>query len=134
MTELAVDPRRAAFGDAPEADVRHAAMHGSPRDRRLAAVESRGVIVTARSSSPQFDFVSRFFAPASGVDEDPVTGSAHCTLAHYWRERLGKDHFRAYQASARGGVVGVAVSGDRVLLSGRAALVFEGHLGAEPPG
>ena len=100
----------------------------APDVRRLAAVDCRGVIVTARSSREPYDFVSRFFAPTSGVDEDPVTGSAHCTLAHYWQERLGRDEFQAYQASPRGGAVGVSIHGDRVHLTGRAAMVFEGGL------
>ena len=100
----------------------------APDFRRLSAVDCRGVIVTARSSDAAYDFVSRFFAPSAGIDEDPVTGSAHCTLAHFWHERLGKTDFRAYQASARGGVVGVSLRGNRVMLSGRAILVAEGCL------
>jgi len=90
----------------------------------------RGAIVTARSSKPEYDFVSRFFAPGSGVDEDPVTGSAHCALAPYWAERLGKTEFVAYQASARGGVVRVRLAGDRVKLGGKAVTVFRGELTA----
>jgi predicted PhzF superfamily epimerase YddE/YHI9 len=77
----------------------------APDFKRLAAVPVRGIIVTSKSADPRFDFVSRFFAPASGVDEDPVTGSAHCCLADFWRKRLGKTEFVAFQASARGGVV-----------------------------
>jgi PhzF family phenazine biosynthesis protein len=99
-----------------------------PDFRSLAAVECRGVIVTARSADPQFDFVSRFFAPTAGIDEDPVTGSAHCTLAHYWRERLGKSGFCAYQASRRGGIVGVEIAGNRVKLRGPATIVVRGEL------
>ncbi len=100
----------------------------TPDFRALLEVECRGVIVTARSSDPAFDFVSRFFAPRAGIDEDPVTGSAHCTLAAYWHERLGKSELRAFQASARGGIVGVRLAGDRVQLSGRATIVLEGTL------
>jgi PhzF family phenazine biosynthesis protein len=100
----------------------------TPDFRALLAVECRGVIVTARSSDPAFDFVSRFFAPRAGIDEDPVTGSAHCTLAAYWQERLGKNDFRAYQASRRGGIIGVRIAGNRVQLSGRATIVLEGRL------
>jgi PhzF family phenazine biosynthesis protein len=111
---------------ASEAELRRLA----PDFRSLGAIECRGVIVTARSSDRAFDFVSRFFAPASGIDEDPVTGSAHCALAYHWRERLGKGEFRAYQASPRGGALRVTVAGDRVLLAGHAELVFEGHLHA----
>ena len=86
------------------------------------------MIVTARSDDARYDFVSRFFAPAVGVDEDPVTGSAHCCLAPFWAERLGKAKLVGYQASARGGVVGVEISGDRVLLSGNAVTVLRGTL------
>lgn len=94
----------------------------------LAAVEARGVIVTSRSAAAGVDFVSRFFAPAIGVDEDPVTGSAHCRLGPYWQKRLGKDSFLAYQASERGGTLRVRVEGDRVTLAGRAATIFRGDL------
>ena len=93
----------------------------------LQQVDARGVIVTARGSRG-FDFVSRFFAPASGVPEDPVTGSAHCTLGPFWSARLRKDDLVAYQASARGGTVRVRVRGDRVLLAGKAVLVVAGRL------
>ena len=94
----------------------------------LTGVEARGVIVTARSSNPEFDFVSRFFAPAAGVPEDPVTGSAHCCLTPYWAERLGKTEMTAYQASARGGVVKVALRSDRVWLIGQAVTVLKAEL------
>jgi predicted PhzF superfamily epimerase YddE/YHI9 len=89
---------------------------------------ARGFIVTSRSSSRDFDFVSRFFAPAAGIDEDPVTGSAHACLGPYWSERLGKAEMLAYQASARGGVVRVRVQGDRVYLGGQAVTVLRGQL------
>jgi PhzF family phenazine biosynthesis protein len=94
----------------------------------LRRIPVRGIIVTSRGRKGDFDFVSRFFAPASGVDEDPVTGSAHCALAPYWAPRLGKQQFRAYQASPRGGVLRVTLAGDRVLLAGRAVTVFRGEL------
>ena len=94
----------------------------------LELLPARGMIVTARSSSSDYDFVSRFFAPASGVPEDPVTGSAHCCLAPYWAAKLGRDELTGYQASARGGVVKVAVRGDRVLLYGQAVTVLRGEL------
>ncbi len=93
----------------------------------LASVAARGVIVTARSASPEYDFVSRFFAPQSGVNEDPVTGSAHCCLGPFWRGRLGRSTLTAYQASARGGVVRVRVAGERVKLGGRAVTVLRGE-------
>jgi len=100
----------------------------TPDLARLATVPTRGVIVTAPSDDARFDFVSRFFAPRAGVNEDPVTGSAHCALGPYWGERLGKRELLAYQASARGGVVRVRVSGDRVSLGGQAVTVLQGEL------
>ncbi len=99
-----------------------------PDFARLRACETRGVIVTARSETQGADFVSRFFAPASGVNEDPVTGSAHCALAPYWSAQLGKQELVGYQASARGGVVRVRVAGDRVLLGGQAVTVLRAEL------
>lgn len=99
-----------------------------PDLRRLASVEARGVIVTARSDDRRFDFVSRFFAPATGVDEDPVTGSAHCCLAPFWASRLGQAELRAYQASERGGELVVRTRDDRVELLGRAITVMRGEL------
>jgi len=84
----------------------------NPDFRQLAQVDVRGVIVTAADNSGKFDFISRFFAPAAGIDEDPVTGSAHVCLGPYWQRRLGKNPLRGYQASARGGVVGVRLTGD----------------------
>jgi PhzF family phenazine biosynthesis protein len=100
----------------------------SPDYTALRKFGVRGVIVTARSSSPDFDFVSRFFAPGAGVDEDPVTGSAHCALGPYWSERLGKAALSGYQASARGGIVRVCARGDRVILGGQAVTVLRGEL------
>ncbi|MBI4881603.1 MAG: PhzF family phenazine biosynthesis protein [Planctomycetes bacterium] len=94
----------------------------------LGLVEARGVIVTSRSASPEFDFVSRFFAPRVGVNEDPVTGSAHCALGPYWSASLEKRELVGFQASARGGVVGVEVRGERVLLKGQAVTVWRGEL------
>jgi PhzF family phenazine biosynthesis protein len=88
----------------------------------------RGIIVTSRADGSEYDFVSRFFAPGSGVDEDPVTGSAHCCLTPYWAQRLGKNEMNAYQASPRGGAVRVRLDGDRVKLGGRAVTVLRGEL------
>jgi predicted PhzF superfamily epimerase YddE/YHI9 len=88
----------------------------------------RGVIVTARSSTPDFDFVSRFFAPGSGIDEDPVTGSAHTALGPYWGAKLGKREMMGYQASARGGVVRVRLNGERIILGGQAVTVMQATL------
>jgi PhzF family phenazine biosynthesis protein len=99
-----------------------------PDFTRLAGLPVRGVIVTARSDQPEFDFISRFFAPAAGVNEDPVTGSAHCTLGPYWQDRLKKNHFTAFQASDRGGVVQVHVAAGRVFLGGRAVTILRGEL------
>jgi len=84
----------------------------------------RGVIVTSLASSSDYDVVSRFFAPAAGIDEDPVTGSAHCTLGPFWSKRLGKDSLVAYQASPRGGIVRVRTAGERVFLGGQAVKVL----------
>jgi predicted PhzF superfamily epimerase YddE/YHI9 len=95
---------------------------------RLAEVNVRGVIVTARSAAPEYDFVSRFFGPRVGVPEDPVTGSAHTCLGPFWGARLGKTDLVGYQASARGGVVRVGVRGERVLLGGQAVTVLQGTL------
>lgn len=100
----------------------------TPEMAGLRRVGVRGVIVTARSATSQFDFVSRFFAPGSGIDEDPVTGSAHCCLGPYWQRQLGKTDFVAYQASPRGGVVRVGVRGDRVVLGGQAVTVLRAEL------
>jgi PhzF family phenazine biosynthesis protein len=100
----------------------------APDHTALRKLSVRGVIVTARSESPGFDFVSRFFAPGSGVDEDPVTGSAHTALGPYWAGRLGKSEFTAFQASARGGVVRVRLERDRVILGGQAVTVMTGEL------
>jgi PhzF family phenazine biosynthesis protein len=94
----------------------------------LRTLEARGVIVTSRASGAGYDFVSRFFAPGSGVDEDPVTGSAHCCLGPFWKERLGRDGLTGYQASARGGFVRTRCSGDRVYLSGQAVTVLHAEL------
>ena len=94
----------------------------------LSSVSGRGFCVTSRADSNQFDFISRFFAPAVGVNEDPVTGSAHCCLGPFWAKKLGKNEFTAYQASARGGVVRVRLNGDRVILGGQAITVMKAEL------
>jgi PhzF family phenazine biosynthesis protein len=98
-----------------------------PRHEVLRQLPVRGVIVTARGTG-EYDFVSRFFAPGSGIDEDPVTGSAHCALAPFWAARLGKTEMTGFQASARGGVVKVRLEGDRVVLMGQAVTVLRGEL------
>jgi predicted PhzF superfamily epimerase YddE/YHI9 len=92
----------------------------------LARLDRDGVIVTAPGDG-RFDFFSRYFAPAKGIPEDPVTGSAHCMLAPYWAGKLGKTAFRAFQASARGGEVGCRLAGDRVELEGGCVFYLEGE-------
>jgi len=119
---------RNAFDYLVEVDSEETVRALSPDFTALRKVQVRGVIVTARASSGGFDFVSRFFAPGSGIDEDPVTGSAHCALGPYWSERLGKTEMLAFQASARGGVVRVTIAGDRVLLGGQAVTVMTAEL------
>jgi len=99
-----------------------------PNHTLLSELGVRGVIVTARAEASEFDFISRFFAPGSGINEDPVTGSAHCCLAPFWAKRLGKTEFVAYQASTRGGVVRVRIKSDRVILGGQAVTVMRGEL------
>jgi PhzF family phenazine biosynthesis protein len=94
----------------------------------LSAISARGFIVTSRSDSSAHDFISRFFAPAFGVNEDPVTGSAHCCLGPYWAKQLGKEELTAFQASARGGVVKVRLGDDRVFLGGQAVTVMRATL------
>ena len=100
---------------------------------RLAAIEGRGVIITAAGGDGA-DVTSRYFAPAYGIPEDPVTGSAHCALGPFWAARLGRDRLVCHQASARGGILRVEVRGDRVILGGQAVTVLEGRLAAEPAG
>ena len=126
-----------------------AVVHRCPDVAALRRLPARGVIVTAAAAGTGdgdsggnggggygsggyggggYDFVSRFFAPAVGVDEDPVTGSAHCCLGPFWAERLGRDEVVGYQASARGGTVRVRVAGDRVVLAGQAVTVLRARL------
>jgi len=101
-----------------------------PDFKQLGQVDCRGVIVTARSDETRFDFISRFFGPSVGIDEDPVTGSAHCCLADYWSQKLGRNRLVGYQASRRGGVVHVEAIGDRVLLGGEAVIFARGTISA----
>ena len=99
-----------------------------PDFQALTEIPSRGIIVTSPSDNPEYDFISRFFAPFYGINEDPVTGSAHCFLGPFWAHHLGKNKMCAFQASARGGVVYVKVDGDRVKLSGHAVMVLKGEI------
>ncbi len=119
-----------AFDYLVEVDSEEVMRGLAPDHSTLRKLPVRGIIVTSRASSPDFDFVSRFFAPGSGIDEDPVTGSAHTALGPYWAGRLGKSEFTAFQASARGGVVRVRLNGDRVVLGGQAVTVMTGELAA----
>jgi len=106
-----------------EAEVRNL----KPDHSVLRQLPVRGIIVTTRGSG-EYDFISRFFAPGSGIDEDPVTGSAHCCLTPYWAQRLGKTEMLAYQASPRGGAIRVRLEGDRVKLAGDAVTILRGEL------
>ncbi len=104
----------------------------TPDMTSLAEIETRGVMVTSESDTAEYDFISRFFAPQLGINEDPVTGSAHCCLAPYWSQRLGKSMLTGYQASRRGGRVHCKVTEGRVELSGTAVTVLDGRLLLEP--
>lgn len=94
----------------------------------LSVIPVTGIIVTSLSSSPDFDFISRYFAPRIGINEDPVTGSAHCGLGPYWGKKLQKKRLIGYQASYRGGKVNVELVENRVLLTGQALTIFQGKL------
>ncbi len=113
-----------------EVNSEHAVRTLDPNFFQLRDLGVRGIIVTSKATTPGYDFVSRFFAPGAGIDEDPVTGSAHCCLGPYWQKKLGKDEMVAYQASKRGGTVHVRVGSDRVFLRGRAVTVMVGELTA----
>ena len=131
MTGLGIKPRyvgKSQFDYLVEADSEKTVRKLDPDFTLLKRTKARGVIVTARAESGEFDFVSRFFAPGAGIDEDPVTGSAHCTLVPYWAKRLGKTAFEARQLSRRGGALSCALDGDRVSIAGRAILYLEGRI------
>jgi len=122
---------RSRFDYLVEVDSESTVRKLAPDLGALSRVEARGVIVTSRATSKsEYDFVSRFFAPQSGVPEDPVTGSAHCALMPYWSAKLGKNYLVAYQASARGGVLRLRLDGDRVRIGGQAVTVLRGELTA----
>jgi PhzF family phenazine biosynthesis protein len=99
-----------------------------PDFRALSELPSRGLLVTSQSDNPEFDFVARCFFSPVGVDEDPVTGSAYCALAPYWRDKLGKSTLTAKQLSARGGILKLQTANDRVLIQGQAVIVIKGLL------
>jgi len=111
-----------------EIDSAEAVRQLKPDFSLLQKITERGVIITAFSDTEEYDFISRFFAPAVGIDEDPVTGSAHCTLGPYWQKKLEKNKFTAFQASKRGGVIHVQMKNNRVLLSGQAVTVITAEL------
>ncbi|GAA5071939.1 PhzF family phenazine biosynthesis protein [Thermocatellispora tengchongensis] len=123
---------RSAFDLLVEVDSADTVRGVSPDFARLREVDARGVIVTALSGEPpagaSADYVSRFFGPRVGVDEDPVTGSAHCVLAPYWSDRLGRAELVGRQLSERGGVVRTTLRGDRVGLAGHAVTIWSGEL------
>jgi len=128
---LGATPRwvgRSKFDYLLELDSEPVVRNLKPDCSALERVEARGIMVTSRATTAGYDFVSRFFAPRVGVNEDPVTGSAHCALTPFWSERLRKTEMTAYQASARGGVVRVRLAGDRVRLAGQAVTVLRGEL------
>lgn len=131
LESLGVEPRyvgKNKFDYLVEVESEDIVRNTEPDHTLLRRVQARGVIITSRSSSRPFDFISRFFAPGSGIDEDPVTGSAHCALAPYWEKRIQRRGLLAYQASPRGGVVRVRMEGDRVRLGGQAVTVLRGEL------
>ena len=99
-----------------------------PNMDAIAQIHTRGLIVTCSGDGTEYDFVSRFFAPRAGIAEDPVTGSAHCCLAPFWANRLGRSELVGYQASPRGGIVRVRAKGDRVRLAGHAVTIHRGEL------
>jgi predicted PhzF superfamily epimerase YddE/YHI9 len=105
----------------------------TPSFPELMRVDTRGIIVTAVCTGDRVDFVSRFFAPRLGIDEDPVTGSAHCALTPFWSERLGKTQLTARQISARGGELELELDGDRVKLRGTCVTTLRGNLTESPP-
>ena len=127
---LGVKPKyvgKSMFDYLVEVDSEETVRNLKPDFFLLKNLDIRGTIVTSRASTAGFDFVSRFFAPKVGINEDPVTGSAHCTLGPFWSRKLGKNEFIAYQASERGGVLRVRVAGDRVYLGGKALTVLRGE-------
>lgn len=128
---LGVTPKYAGrnrFDYLIEVDSEETVRNIKPDFALLKGIPARGVIVTSQAASPEYDFISRFFAPGVGIEEDPVTGSAHCCLGPFWKGRLNKSEFVAYQASGRGGVVRVRVGEKRVYIGGQAVTVLRGEL------
>jgi predicted PhzF superfamily epimerase YddE/YHI9 len=134
IAALGLTPRftgKSRFDYFIEADSEDTVRRLQPDHGALAELDVRGLIVTAKAETPGFDFISRFFAPGVGIPEDPATGSSHCALAPFWSERLKKQEMTGYQASARGGVIGVRLVGERVRLRGKAVTVLRGELMAQ---
>jgi predicted PhzF superfamily epimerase YddE/YHI9 len=132
---LGVRPRyvgRSRFDYIAEVESENTVRKLKPNFTLLSLLPSRGLIVTARAKTPPFDFVSRFFAPRAGINEDPVTGSSHSVLGPFWKARLGKSELLAYQASKRGGVLRVRVGDRRVFIGGKAITVFQAALEQKP--
>lgn len=128
---LAVTPKyvgRSQMDYIAEVDSEETLRKMKPNFTLLAELPFRGLILTAAATTKPYDFVSRFFAPRVGINEDPVTGSAHCCLGPYWQKRLGKNEFLAYQASARGGVIQLRVGNGRVYIGGKAVTVLQAEL------
>jgi predicted PhzF superfamily epimerase YddE/YHI9 len=119
---------RTLFDYLVEVESEDAVQSLRPDLTKIGRLQTRGLIVTSRASRTDCDYVSRYFAPAAGVDEDPVTGSAHCCLGPFWKDRLGRDNLMGFQASARGGYVRTRCEGDRVFISGQAITVMRGEL------
>jgi len=136
LQAVGADPRFVGRNEADwlvEVESEREVLELDPDLRRLGEICERGVMVTAKSTADSYDFVSRFFAPAAGVAEDPVTGSAHCCLGPHWGQRLDKIELVGFQASARGGVVRMRLADDRVVLGGQAITVMQGELTAPWP-
>jgi PhzF family phenazine biosynthesis protein len=136
LRAVGVRPRyvgRSRFDYIIEVETESAVRKMKPNFTLLSALPIRGLIVTARATTAPYDFVSRFFAPRAGINEDPVTGSSHSVLGPYWKSRLGKSELLAYQASKRGGVVRVRVGNRRVFIAGKAVTVFQAELSPEKP-
>ncbi len=128
---LGVTPRyvgRSKFDYLVEVESEAAVRDAKPDFGKLALLPVRGVMITSAASTPDVDFVSRFFAPGSGIAEDPVTGSAHCCLTPFWSRRLQKTRLVARQLSSRGGELRLRLDGDRVFLSGQAVTVMRGEV------
>lgn len=128
----AVEVARSRYDWLVEVETEADVVACKPDFGRLKQVDARGIMITSRSSDPAFDIVSRFFAPAAGIDEDPVTGSAHCTLGPWWGTKLRRRELVARQASARGGTLHLTIAGDRVKLAGGAVTVLRGELVSTP--